>query len=132
MESWIGGWDEDDIALDEEEWLLVLELLYERGAYADAALLFGDGAMFKTEIGELNAQLDLIETAEDFALFSETFFMEFEETFAELEEKEAMLYLMAILTWAEEVQENIRSYEWNEDILELYQDWMNELELYGF
>lgn len=132
LESWIGGWNEDDVALDAEEWLLVLELLYERGAYTDAALLFGDGAMFKTEIGELNAQLDLIETAEDFALFSETFFMEFEETFAELEEKEAMLYLMAILTWAEEVQENIRSYEWNEDILELYQDWMNELELYGF
>jgi len=132
IESWIGGWDEKDVDLDAEEWLLVLELLYERGAYADAALLFGDGAMFKTEIRELNARLDLIETAEDFALFSETFFMEFEETFAELEEKEAMLYLMAILTWAEEVQENINSYEWDEDILVLYQEWMEELELYGF
>jgi len=132
LESWIGGWDDQDIALDAEEWLLVLELLYERDDYADAALLFGDGAMFKTEIKELNEQLELIATSEDFALFSETFFMEFEETFAELEEKEAMLYLMAILTWAEEVQENINSYEWDEDILVLYQEWMEELELYGF
>jgi len=74
----------------------------------------------------------LIETADDFALFSETFFLEFEETFAELEEKEAMLYLMAILTWAEEVQENFDSYEWDEDIIELYQEWIDELELYGF
>ena len=132
LESWIGGWDEKDIDIDAEEWLLVLELLYERGDYADAALLFGDGAMFKTEIKELNAQLEALETPEDFALFSEVFFMEFEETFAELEEKDAMLYLMAILTWAEEVQENIDSYGWNEETLELYQEWMDELELYGF
>lgn len=132
LESWIGGWDEDDIALDEEEWLLVLELLYERGDYGDATLLFGDAAMFKTEIQELNEQLNAIESPEDFALFSEMFFMEFEATFAEREEKDAMLYLMTILTWAEEVQENIDSYEWDEDTLELYEGWISELELYGF
>lgn len=132
LESWIGGWDEDDIDIDADEWLLVLEMLYERGDYSYATLLFGDGAMFKTEIAELSAQLDAIETPEDFALFHETFFMEFEETFAELEEKEAMLYLMTVLTWAEEVQENLESYEWNDEILELYQEWMDELELYGF
>lgn len=132
LESWIGGWDEKDIALDAEEWLLVLEMLYEQGDYSYAPLLFGDGSMFKNEIRDLNNKLAAIETAEDFALFSETFFLEFEESFENLEEKEAMLYLMAVLTWAEEVQENLEEYRWGEDILEEYREWMDELELYGF
>lgn len=132
LESWIGSWDEKEINLDAEEWLLVLELLYESGDYSHAALLFGDGAMFKTELKALSAQLEEIKTAEEFLLFNETFFMELEEKLADLEEKDAMLYMMALLTWAEEIDAGIDAYEWEEDTVELYQEWKEELELYAF
>ncbi|MBR6537512.1 MAG: Ig domain-containing protein [Lachnospiraceae bacterium] len=130
LESWIGGWDEKDIQLDAEEWLLVLELLYERGDYANASLLFGDGAMFKPELRELSTQLQEIKTEEEFLLFSETFFMELEEKLAELEERDAMLYMMALLAWVEEADTDV--YEWEDEVFERYLDWCEELELYGF
>jgi len=130
LESWIGGWDEKEIQLDAEEWLLVLELLYERGDYSHASLLFGDGAMFKPELRELSAQLQEIKTEEEFLLFSETFFMELEAKLAELEEKDAMLYMMALFAWIEET--NTDGYEWEEAVFERYLDWCEELEMYGF
>ena len=130
LESWIGGWDEKEIRLDAEEWLLVLELLYEQGDYAHASLLFGDAAMFQPELRALSEQLQEIKTEEEFLLFSETFFMELEEKLAELEEKDAMLYVMALLTWADEL--DTETYEWEEEVHERYLDWVDELELYGF
>ncbi len=131
LRSWIGSWDEDTVDLDEEDRLYILELLYERGEYSQALLFFGDVAMSKKEINELHAQLAAIETADDFLVFQELFFPVFDEMLAEQTEEGALLHLMAILNWAYEEEQNLEAYEWEEDIVELFYEWLDELELYG-
>lgn len=132
LEGWIGGLDDAVVGMDEEEWLLLPELLYETGKYSYATLLFGGKGRFKEEIREIDARLDAIKTAEDFQKFYDSFFPDLEEKMQELDEEESLLYLMALLTWGEEVKADADTYAWNKETWELYEEWMDELERYGF
>lgn len=126
LESWIGAWQEDSVDLDEDEWILLLELLYFTGEYSYAEW-FGGEAMFADDIAELDRQLKAIETVEDFTEFYESFFLNLEEKLEEWEEEDALLYLMALLNWAEQLRQNKESNSWSEEIWKEYGKWIYQM-----
>jgi len=130
MESWIKSWDEETIGLDSGEWAVLWETLYFQGEYEYGALICGDTEGVEQALDRLDTRLQEIETEEEFELFSQVFFEEYEEKEYEWETEELMLYLIGVQNrvWKCRDSEELLD-KWDDAVWDCFEEWSYETEL---
>lgn len=130
LESWTKSWDEDTIPLDADEWAILWETLYFMGEYEYGAMICGDTKGVQTALERLDKQFAEIQTEEDFALFSQVFFTEYEEKEYEWETEELMLYLIGVQNRVWEIRESEEFLDkWEDKVWDAFEEWVSETEL---
>lgn len=134
LESWTKSWDEETIALEPGEWAYLWEMLYFMGEYDYGAMICGDTKGVETALTRLDKQFAEIQTEEDFRLFSQAFFTEYEEKEYEWETEELMLYLIGVQNrvWAIRENEDFLT-NWSDEVWNAFEEWAIETEalIYG-
>ncbi len=130
LESWTKTWDEETIPLDADEWAILWEMLYSMGEYEYGAMICGDTKGVEAALERLDKQFAEIQTEEDFALFSQVFFTEYEEKEYEWETEELMLYLIGVQNRVWEIRDSEDFLtNWDDKIWDAFEDWAYETEL---
>jgi hypothetical protein len=130
LESWTKTWDEETIPLDSDEWAILWETLYSMGEYEYGAMICGDTKGVEVALERFDKQLAEIQTEEEFALFSQVFFTEYEEKEYEWETEELMLYLIGVQNRVWEIRDNEDFLtNWDNKIWDAFEEWAYETEL---
>lgn len=130
LESWTKSWDEETIALEQGEWAKLWELLYLMGEYEYGAMICGDTQGVETALERFEKQIVEIKTEEDFQLFAQMFFTEYEEKEYEWEAEELMLYLIGLQNRIWEIRDSEEFLtNWGEKVWDAFEEWASETEL---
>lgn len=130
LESWTKSWDEETIALEPGEWAILWEMLYMMGEYDYGAILCGDTQGVETALERFDKQIAEIKTEEDFQLFAQMFFTEYEEKEYEWETEEQMLYLIGLQNRIWEIRDSEEFLtNWDEKVWDAFEEWASETEL---